>query len=1712
MADSASESDAPATGAMSPYATGGGGVSFERKIAVSYLSKMLTGSGSTELGDGRFVVSVSFQQGPKHSADDLVVRARRADESQPSLVLALAVRRAPSIVKSDEKARKLIGTLLRELANDLGSDIKHLVGLVVAGPQAHASQLAELAGLARGQTDPDAFFALVQEPNRFDRAVRQRLEHVQALARLALEDADDVVPHEGFVKDRTWFLLSHLRVVMPRFESPDESDWADLANDLIDVSRSADLTGAGHVRDRLSVLAAEYAPIAAVIDLDLLRRDTHVVIAPTTRRNEAAWQLLDGLHERAVGAVRGQVTSSDGGHRAHIDRSAALAELRTLATTNAAVVVHGESGVGKSALLVEAVTAANDDECQALMINIRHLPATAMELEQALGAPLATVLAELSAPERLLLIDGADAVSEGKLEQLRYLVDAARHSEVRILALTTNDIRKLLHDAVSERCDGPVVDHEIEVLTDAQIDELVATFPELSALAANVQARELLRRLVVVDLLIRGGVSGLPVTDGDAMQQVWAGLVRRHEQSDRGTPDARDAAMLRLAELAITGGDPLPVVGTLDAAALAGLRRDGLLQTSTNQPFRIGPEFAHDEVRRYAVARLLLGADDTTSRLLAAGMPRWSLGAARLATQLYLGASDTADNPVRGRFARLQQAFEAVVAAGHGERWGDVPGEALLSLAEPRPILVDAWGDLCADKNAGLHRLCRLVDQRLRDTAYLVRISAVEPLVRQLLDSPMSWLGDKKLQELVRDWLRALIVANAPAGDALRVQLRLQLVARCVDADQRQEEEKAAAEAARAARTPEEVERNDRLSAQSALFREIGYPRTRRRRRRDLPREITDKVMVELLALLGPDLGGNGEAILRRVASDAPAFLGPAVEGLLAGRALATRPQGFLAEMTEAYYLAEDEDGSGFHEDGIRDHDFHGLGMPHAAWYYGPFMPLLQSDFRAGVRVINRMLNHAALARVRGLASSGYYSGVLNDEQLESYRTELHVAGAARSYVGDSHVYTWYRGTGVGPYPCMSALQALERFCDQLIEIDIPVSTMITMLLDGCESLAMVGFVVGLLVRHIEKSNGLLDPYLSEPMIWHLEFARFVSETSGLAASSDGVVGADRRRWSLREASMMLVLRGNEGRAEDLRQLAQLLVQRAEQEIRSAVPDVDDAEIERQLVSVRGWASGMDRDTYTAEPTEDGQVFIQSTPPDPLLNALESGSVDIQRGQEATRLFVEYYINPKKGTAEPRTTATLTADLKTAEQLIAQPPALSAGGKWDVPAAVIAAALEAHLIDGIELPDESLRFAAEAIVTIGGVAGQERQYESEESYFEQGADRVAARTLPLLLLPSAQGVRALVDGGDDSETHTRVVEVAKGLASALPNEVRVHLARGLDHVWHAPCSDEASCHHAAALELIIETMRDCAFGDWDPETGRRAAVLLDDPIAESLQGVADDALYFNKLDAALRALAPASVADICVSEQAEELFTTVIAAQRRALLAHERDMDDRGTHALIAARALLTVIEGGDEAPIFEHLDAFADRSDLLGAFVRALSAAAEESSSRAATVARLWPELVSRVLGYQQDHEPFDGRHYGDYARASLVPNSAGEVAYLYRELEGTPIVWWDPNALAATVEAWLPAARGNATCVDHLISFVRALAPHDQVRLELPWISDLVLANPEQVGRRSYLLSTWLIEVRPAISDTTSIATWQRLVDALVVAGDSKLAPYSE
>ena len=408
-------------------------------------------------------------------------------------------------------------------------------------------------------------------------------------------------------------------------------------------------------------------------------------------------------------------------------------------------------------------------------------------------------------------------------------------------------------------------------------------------------------------------------------------------------------------------------------------------------------------------------------------------------------------------------------------------------MSDSNAVLRDAWPELRADGAAGLQRLARLVDQRLRDATGIVNHTAVEPIVSLMLEDSEPWRSGEYASNLLRDWLRGHVAARTPSGHGTRVKLRERLVGSYANADRRLNERLKAEAAAHATQTQEDTEQPLELeeSHPELFVSQLSYGESSRRERPRVPGACRDRIYLELLALLGPDLGDEGEVILRRVAQDAPSSLAPAVEALLTPSAISQYRRGLLAELTEAYYL--DDEGNGYHfdDEGIRRHDprYSRVMGPLAAWYLGPFTVLFQTDPRGGVAVLNRLLNHAALARARTLARLDGMRGGLPDLDITPYRVDLQITGARRTYVGDEQVWYWYRGTGVGPYPCISALQALERTADQFVTQGIPIGNLVQILLEGCENLAMVGIVAGILVRHLEAAGDLLDPYFGDPII-----------------------------------------------------------------------------------------------------------------------------------------------------------------------------------------------------------------------------------------------------------------------------------------------------------------------------------------------------------------------------------------------------------------------------------------------------------------------------------------------------------------------------------------------------------------------------------------------------------------------------------------------------
>lgn len=1697
----------------SPYSTGGGGVTFERRVAASYLAALLTGDTAAGL-DGRRVVQVAFQQAPTEAVDDLVILAQRNDDASPSFTVAVGIRRHPLVTPSDRDTQKLLTDYIRSLheAEKVGSDQEYF--LIVAGPQAPAGHLATLAALARTSTE-DAFHPLVAEPGRFERAIRTRLNHFLVLVTAALTSLG--LPHTEFDSRSTaWRLLRRLTVLQPRYEAPDLTDWEQLINPLQDPARGGNLDGARALRDRLETLAGTYAPQAATVDQMTLLRDVHLLVTTDLTRYHPGWAALVAQEQLARSSIRstiGQTPDSDG---VHLDRTEARDALRALLRTEETILVHGESGAGKSALVLDAIDAERAegaDSFDAVYLSLRQLPDSGSLLDTSLGAPLADLLRVMNAPSRAIVIDAADYLAEAASTSFAWVVQAARAAEVKLIVVATTDSLGAVKAELANTAAS--VEYKVDPLDDGELETVVSSATSLRGLLTSERSRDLLRRPVVADLLARAQVNSGARSETDAMAQVWKVLVRRDERNDHGAPDARDRVLKLLAEHALGRLNDDQLLERLDLDVVDALRRDGLLGPASTSPWQRAPEFFHEQVRLYAVSQVLLSGADPVSELIAASAPRWALPAGRLAAQYLLAAPDSPTNPQAGRFERLQTQFDKLPAAGFGERWADLPAEATLPLEGSRELFASAWPSLVASNGVGLARLLRVVQQRHLPGG-LLDAAVAEPLVSAPLEHGWPRELNKKVQELTRDWLQTLIISKVPAGHAVRIALRDRISARVVSADAEAEAAAQAARDALAARTPEQIAEDEARTQRIPAMSSIGFERRRRRPRRQyLPRELTDDAIVEQLGLLGPDLGPSGEALLRRIAENAPADLEPAVDGLLGGHALASYKPAFLVELAEAYYIddvhPEDDDfGWMDREEGVRRHG-HSRGItPFSSAYHGPFLAMLQTDFRGGVAFIGRLLNHAALCRVKGFRRWQDDGDPVADNSVT-----LSITGEPQLYIGDSNVWLWYRGGGVGPYPCMSALQALEVIADQFIAADIPLSRLVEMLMANCNNLAMPGLVVGLLVRHLESADSLLDPYLAEPHVWGLEFGRVVQETTGfiLGRSSD-VDAPERRKWSFREVSIMLALNADSAREAALGAIADTLEARARIEL-DLEPDTQlDEWATRQLATVAGWASSLRRSSLRMTQT-DGGVVIEGTVPDAVAKILEPTQTQGQRMSDAYGLANRYDYARHSLSGPPAVDlADLHNDVNIARALV---------GTEEFDGQVIAEACSALACSVIErrfiqhdpVDDDDLLWAAELLLDVASAFADQPEPEAYDfTYFSHTPDIPASRAVALLLLPEASQLRQML-ARDQGEPIERIIAANRWAATHGSLDGRLVWSRSLDHLWPAAPIDLPGgvTSHTLAYSLIEESLRGSILGPWDVKSQTRSIARIVGPVGEAIADASPKDLIAECLIPGIRGLQQLAIRSDAAGDQGLQLLTVLLACYSATRQQEEFAPQHSQTDMLAIARALLLLAAHGKSDSLFRQLEGFIDRNDLLDEFMDAIAAAAEENEDAAATAIDTWPQLMDHAMNLMDlGHIPVGDGWLAARGIASLIPNIAYDNGYLLRELDSTPIVWIDFDKIAPRIARWVPFAAGHRESVDQLIALLRLTSMKRQVSDGLPWIEDLVSADPTAVAGRSYLLPEWLAETRSAARGTPQGPNWQRIVDLLVVAGEERIAALTD
>jgi len=327
----------------------------------------------------------------------------------------------------------------------------------------------------------------------------------------------------------------------------------------------------------------------------------------------------------------------------------------------------------------------------------------------------------------------------------------------------------------------------------------------------------------------------------------------------------------------------------------------------------------------------------------------------------------------------LQREFDTI-AAEFGGRWADLPWEAALTAGAAESVIRECAHDLLQPGGVLLDRILRLISQRFSD------VGAADPAIA----APVVAFLVEHAAEVVTARYRYAEEAGKLIVSWLRAVRRAEMKGRTT---------------------------------------EHWLPlRTRVRDYLLQPRSARYEFEVECLALLEADTDERVTARIRDVAARQPHRLASCVELFDPTMSLAATDLDLLFELAEAYYIEDPAaSGIGWLNRGIRRHEHTGsIGVPFADWRFGPFWLLIPAAPDRALALINRMLDHAANWRVTAHRQMSARPGQANGEAQDAHAVpgvQLDIPGAgSRYFAGDEHVWAWYRGTSIGPYPCMSAL------------------------------------------------------------------------------------------------------------------------------------------------------------------------------------------------------------------------------------------------------------------------------------------------------------------------------------------------------------------------------------------------------------------------------------------------------------------------------------------------------------------------------------------------------------------------------------------------------------------------------------------------------------------------------------------------------------------
>ena len=581
-----------------PASTGGAGHTFEQHVNAYWLAQLLVQAIPPILLDCS-VVEVHMQT--EHlgwNTDDFLIIGQNAAATRRNL--AAQVKRTFTVSAADRACAKAITDFWRDFTND-------------GGPFSPATDRFALVTLRGTDNLLQHFDGLLT----CARAARDGGEFARRLAT------------QGFISQKAVHYCSELRTIVGSIEERSMTDaeiWSFLRCLHI---LSLDLhTATRQTEAAIKTLLAHTAPgshASTVADASwnelLAIASDAMATARGFRRNDLPeslrhrhsavgrpeYKVLEALTDHTDIVLKG--IRSTIGDDCHLPRTGLVQKVLAYLEMTQVVLVSGAAGIGKSAVIKNAVAVLASDHFvfafRAEEFALPHLDATLQNGQ--IPANAATVRAILAGQHRtVLLIESVERLLEKSTrDAFSDLLELAAADESLRIVLTCRDYStELVRTAFLASTPLPYSVLVVPELNEGELTETEASLPTLARPFGNPALRRLLRNPYFLDKAVRISWSAdrpLPESERDFRDLFWQQIIRAEARSALGVPDRRDRAFREIAVRRAQALTPYVTCDDLDASVVDALRHDSLIATSHQSPSLAAP--AHDVLEDWAILR-----------------------------------------------------------------------------------------------------------------------------------------------------------------------------------------------------------------------------------------------------------------------------------------------------------------------------------------------------------------------------------------------------------------------------------------------------------------------------------------------------------------------------------------------------------------------------------------------------------------------------------------------------------------------------------------------------------------------------------------------------------------------------------------------------------------------------------------------------------------------------------------------------------------------------------------------------------------------------------------------------------------------------------------------------------------------------------------------------------------------------------------------------